>query len=111
MSTINGMLDTNRTENLRLKEILKIARQLPNDALALVEQVCHNIHNRWNNESNVLPTVIKSIENDDANEGSQIEYESQLQSPGRFQYFWWRLYFLSNLLNFIPLIQSKQKIS
>lgn len=52
-------------ENGRLNEIVKIARELPDDALALVEQVCNNIHENWDKDSNAgLAVQITPIKNE-----------------------------------------------
>lgn len=49
--------DENANEKTQLNDILKIARQLPDDALALLEQVCKGIHDNWGDENTAGLTI------------------------------------------------------
>lgn len=79
---VNVIQDENANENCRLSEILKIVRQLPDDALALLKQVCTGIHENWDDENTAGLTVkIVPIKNE-SDVIAQIEHELQTFDPG-----------------------------
>lgn len=75
---VNGIPDGNS----RLNEILKIARQLPDDALALLQQVCTTIRENWNDESTAGLTVNIVPIGNESDVIAKIEHELQPFDPG-----------------------------
>lgn len=79
-----GIHDENANKTSRLNEILKIARQLPDDALALLEEVCTRIHQNWDSENTagltveIIPIPIKN----ESDVIAQFEHELQPFDPG-----------------------------
>lgn len=75
-------LDENANENSPLDKVLKIARQLPDDALALLEQVCKGIRDNWDDESIAGLTVnIERIESE-SQVITHLKRELQQDEPG-----------------------------
>lgn len=77
--------DQNANEDARLKEIVKIARQLPTDALDLVEQVCKSVHEKWDQCTAGLTVRVEPIQCE-RDVISQILHEFQSIEPGMFRY-------------------------
>lgn len=74
--------DENANESSHLNKILKIARQLPDEALALLEQVCIGIQANWGDENTAGVTVnIVPIESE-SQVIRQIKCESQQVESG-----------------------------
>lgn len=79
---VDSNQDDNTNGNSRLKEVLEIARQLPDDALALLEQVCKGIQENWNDENAAGLTVhIVPIESE-SQVVSHIKRELLHDEPG-----------------------------
>lgn len=83
-SGCTAIRDQNANENPRLSEIVKMARQLPDDALALVEQVCKTVQEKWDECDAGLTVKLEPIKNE-RDLLSQIKHELESVEPGTIE--------------------------
>lgn len=107
------MKDENANNSSHLDNILRISRELPDDALALLEQVCQGIQDNWGDENtagltvNIVPIesesqVIRNIKN----EAQQVEPGMKIMIFIKIQHF--RSEFINFSIDVGPMDESQR---